>query len=51
MTVIGTVEEINNVLQCINPEFPEQHLENIESGECCYVMNGVTVTIIKLDDS
>ena len=45
MTVIGTVEEINNVIQCINPGFPRQNLESIGSGECRYVMNGTEVVI------
>ena len=45
MTVIASVEEINRVLHCINPSFPEQHLESIGSGECRYILNGVEVVI------
>ena len=45
MTVIGTAKEINNVLQCISPGFPFQHLESVGSGECTYIMNGTEVVI------
>ena len=46
MTVIGSVGEINTVVQGINPDFPRQNLEAIESGECFYSVNGVTVCVI-----
>ena len=45
MTVIGTANEINAVLQCISPGFPRQNLESIGSGECRYIMNGTEVVI------
>ena len=45
MTVIGTAEEINNVIQCISPGFPRQNLESIQTDECCYIINGTTVMI------
>ena len=45
MTVIGAVEEINNVIQGINPNFPRQNLESIHTDECCYILNGTTVKI------
>ena len=46
MTVIASVEEINRVLECINPKFPKQNLESIKSNHCCYVMNQTLVEII-----
>ena len=46
MTVIGAVEEINNVIQGISPGFPRQNLESIKSNHCCYVMNQTLVEII-----
>lgn len=45
MTIIGTVEETNRVLECINPKFPRQNLESIQTDECCYILNGTTVMI------
>ena len=45
MTVNGTAEEINNVIQGINPDFPRQNLESIQTDECCYILNGTTVLI------
>lgn len=45
MTVIASVEEINNVIQGINPSFPRQNLESIQTDECCYIINGTTVMI------
>lgn len=50
MTVIATVEEINRVLECINPKFPKQNLENIKSNHCCYVLNQTLVEIILHED-
>ena len=44
--VIGTVDQINAVLKCINPNYPEQHLKNLEKNDCYYSMNGVGVEII-----
>ncbi len=49
MTVTGTSEEINNVIQGISPGFPRQNLESIGSGECYYYLNGVDVKI-ELED-
>lgn len=46
MTVIATVEEINRVLECINPAYPRQNLENIKSNHCVYVLNQTVVEII-----
>lgn len=46
MIVIGTVEEINRVLECINPAYPRQNLENIKSNHCVYVLNQTVVEII-----
>lgn len=46
MIVIGTVEQINAVLQSIYPGFPYQNLEALERNSCFYVMNGVGVEII-----
>lgn len=46
MTVIASVEEINRVLECINPKYPKQNLENIKSNHCVYVMNQTVVEII-----
>lgn len=48
LMVIGTVESINNVLQCINPGYPQQNLENLEKNDCFYCMNGVSVQIVIL---
>lgn len=45
MTVTGTAEEINNVIQGINPNFPRQNMESIQTDECCYIINGTTVKI------
>lgn len=45
MTMTGTSEEINNVLQGISPGFPRQNLESIQTDECCYIINGTTVKI------
>lgn len=49
MTVIGSSEEINRVLQSVNPGFPRQNLESIGSGECYYYLNGIDVKI-ELED-
>lgn len=46
MTVIASVEEINRVLECINPAYPRQNLENIKSNHCVYVLNQTVVEII-----
>lgn len=46
LIVIGTVEQINAVLQCINPNYPYQDLNNLEKNDCYYVMNGVGVEVI-----
>lgn len=46
MTVIGTVAEINAVLWHFNPNYPMQSLNNIESNDCFYVLNGVPVEIL-----
>ena len=46
MIVIGTVDQINAILKCINPSYPEQHLENFEKNGCFYTLNGVGVEII-----
>lgn len=50
MTVIGTVKEINRVLECINPAYPRQNLENIKTNHCCYVLNQTLVEIILHED-
>ena len=50
MNVTGTAEEINRVLQAINPGFPRQNLESIGSGECRYIMNGTEVVIFIADE-
>ena len=46
MTVIGTVDEINDVIEYFNPNFPRQNLENIKSNQCFYVLNSVGVNVI-----
>ena len=46
LIVIGTVEQINAVLKCINPNFPEQNLQILEKNDCYYTMNGVGVEVI-----
>ena len=46
MIVIGTMDQINTVLKCINPHFPEQDLKTLEKNGCFYTMNGVGVEII-----
>lgn len=46
MTIIASVEEINRVLECINPAYPRQNLENIKSNHCVYVLNQTVVEII-----
>lgn len=46
MTIIGSVEEINRVLECINPRYPMQNLKTIKSNGCFYVLNEVPVEII-----
>ena len=50
MTIIASVEEINRVLECINPKFPKQNLESIKSNHCCYVLNQTLVEIILHED-
>lgn len=46
MTIIASVDEINRVLECINPAYPRQNLENIKSNHCVYVLNQTVVEII-----
>ena len=46
MIVIGTVEQINAVLKCINPSYPTQDLSTLEKNGCFYTLNGVGVEII-----
>lgn len=46
VVIIGTIEGINNVLQCINPGYPRQNLENLEKNDCFYVMNGTPLEIV-----
>ena len=46
MIVIGTVDQINAVLKCINPNYPEQDLSILEKNSCFYAMNGVGVEVI-----
>lgn len=46
MTILASVEEINRVLECINPAYPRQNLENIKSNHCVYVLNQTVVEII-----
>ena len=53
MVVVGTVDEINTVMQTINPHYPRQNLENA-GPECIYYFGGVAVkvfTITKEDES
>ena len=44
LTVIGTPDEINTVMQTSNPNYPRQNLENAGT-ECSYVIGGVNVTL------
>ena len=44
MTVIGTPEEINTVLDAIG--YPRQNLGSILSGQCVYIVDGVRIDII-----
>ena len=46
MIVIGTVDQINAVLKCINPSYPMQDLSTLEKNGCFYTLNGVGVEII-----
>ena len=46
MTVIGTIQEINDVLEFFNPRYPKQNLETIKTNECFYVLNQVGVNVI-----
>lgn len=46
MTILASVEEINRVLECINPRYPKQNLNTIKSNECFYFLNEVPVKII-----
>ena len=46
LIVIGSVEAINEVLQCINPNYPRQNLDNLEKNDCYYCMNGVSVEVV-----
>lgn len=46
MTVIGTIQEINDVLDFFNPRFPKQNLETIKTNQCFYVLNSVGVEVI-----
>ena len=46
MKIIASVEEINRVLECINPRYPKQNLKTIKSNECFYVLSEVPVEII-----
>ena len=49
MHVLGTVQEINDVLKGINPNFPEQHLETLESDQAYYVVNRIPVWVTIMD--
>ncbi len=49
MTVIGSIDEINEVLQFLRPGFPRQNLESIKSNNCFYVFNEVPVEIVIYD--
>lgn len=44
MLVIGTADEINAVMQAINPHYPRQNLENAGT-ECFYTIGGVHVEL------
>ena len=46
MIIIGTVDQINAVLKCINPSYPTQDLSTLEKNGCFYTLNGVGVEII-----
>lgn len=46
MIIIGTVDQINAVLKCINPNYPTQDLSTLEKNGCFYTLNGVGVEII-----
>ena len=46
MIVIGTTDQINAVLKCINPNFPKQDLSTLEKNGCFYTLNGIGVEII-----
>lgn len=50
MTIIASVEEINRVLECINPKFPKQNLASLKTNECFYIMNEVPVRILLQED-
>ena len=46
MIIIATVDQINAVLKCINPNYPTQDLSTLEKNGCFYTLNGVGVEII-----
>lgn len=46
LIIIGTVDQINEVLKSINPDYPRQNLENLEKNSCFYTINGVGIEII-----
>ena len=46
LIVIGTVDQINAVLQHFNPKFPKQNLDSLEKNDCYYILNGVAVEVI-----
>lgn len=50
MLVIGTVDEINDVVHHFSPRYPRQNLETIETNNCFYVLNGVGVEITVTDN-
>lgn len=46
MTVLGTVDEINEVIQYFRPGYPRQNLESLEANQCFYILNEVPVEIV-----
>lgn len=46
MIVLGSINEINDILQYFKPGFPRQNLETLKANECFYILNGVPIKII-----
>ena len=51
MQVIGTLDELNRVLEYLNPRYPKQNLDTLKSNECFYILNQVPVNIIITKDA
>lgn len=51
MQVVGTLDELNRVIEYFNPKYPKQNLSTLKSNECFYILNQVPVNIILTKDA